>query len=76
MGNELIGRSEVAGRAYTQARDLTIEPEPATSGLTLAADVRGGGVDEWTSPLKAATYHGTEVEQVGSNWRAVVVFDV
>ena len=33
-------------------------------------------VEEWVSPLKAATYHGATVERQDSGWRAVVLFDV
>ena len=73
--NELIGRSEVGGCAYGDVRNLTVESGP-TSAARLVADVRGAHVDEWVSPLKAATYHGATLERQGSEWRAVVLFDV
>jgi protein archease len=73
--NELIGRSEVAGCAYGDVRNLIVESGP-TSPARLIADVRGTPVDEWVSPLKAATYHGATLERQGSEWRAVVLFDV
>ena len=73
--NELIGRSEVAGRVYKIVKDVSIE-RGAASSLRLGADVRGEPVDEWVSPLKAATYHGAIVERPGREWRAVVLFDV
>lgn len=74
-GNELIGRSEVGGRAYGDVKHLVVESEP-TSPARLVADVRGQPVEEWISPVKAATYHGATVERQGSGWRAVVLFDV
>lgn len=88
--NELIGRSEVAGCAYIDVPNLRIEPcydpsaeherdQPSPGGDTairLVAEVRGDPVDEWVSPLKAATHHGAVVERQGSAWRGVVLFDV
>ena len=68
--NELVGRSEVAGRAYRDVRDLSI------TGGRLRAEVRGTPVAEWGSPVKAATYHGLRVEQDGARWTAVVLLDV
>jgi Archease protein family (DUF101/UPF0211). len=44
--------------------------------VRLEADVLGEPVEEWVSPLKAATYHGATVERQDSGWRAVVLFDV
>ena len=73
--NELIGRSEVAGRAYGDVRNLILEIGPADTAR-LVADVRGDPVDEWVSPVKAATYHGATVERQAGGWRAVLLFDV
>jgi SHS2 domain-containing protein len=73
--NELIGRSEVAGRAYGDVRNLIVESR-STRPARLVADVRGEPVDEWVSPVKAATYHGATLDRKGSGWRAVVLFDV
>lgn len=73
--NELIGRSEVAGRAYGNVRHLTID-SASPPGVRLAADVRGDPVDEWVSPAKAATYHDAVVERERGGWRGVVLFDV
>ncbi|HMA24840.1 MAG: archease [Gemmatimonas sp.] len=73
--NELVGRSEVAGRAYRNVRNLIIERTPA-GRARLAADVNGDPVDEWVSPVKAATYHDAVVEPDEGKWRAVVLFDV
>ena len=73
--NELIGRSEAAGRAYASARNLVIEPHEGST-VRLTGDVRGELVDEWISPLKAATYHGALVERQEDGWRAVILFDV
>lgn len=72
--NELIGRGEISGRAYGNVRHLTIES--TSSPVRLAADVSGDLVDEWVSPVKAATYHGAVVEQQGREWRGVMLFDV
>lgn len=73
--NELIGRSEVEGRAYGDVRNLIIDSS-STGPVRLAADVRGNPVSEWVSPVKAATYHAASVERKGSEWRGVVLFDV
>ena len=68
--NELLGRSEVTGRAYDEVRGLRIE------GGWLAGEVRGKAVMHWRSALKAATYHGLELERDESRVSAVVLFDV
>lgn len=73
--NELIGRSEAAGRAYGHVRHLVLEPGPRAS-VHLTADVRGDPVAEWRSPIKAATYHEVVVAGEGSDWHAVVLLDV
>jgi SHS2 domain-containing protein len=73
--NELIGRSEVAGRAYGGVRNLVIESAPDRA-VHLSADVRGDPVDEWVSPVKAATYHDAIVAREESEWHAVVLLDV
>jgi SHS2 domain-containing protein len=76
--NELIGRSEVEGRAYAEVRGLTIADARGPSGneTRLAAQVRGRRVTAWTSALKAATYHGLELQRSPAGWRARVLFDV
>jgi SHS2 domain-containing protein len=68
--NELLGRSEVAGRAYGEIRALKL------ADGSLEAEVRGRPVTSWRSVLKAVTYHGLELARHGSRWRAVVLFDV
>ncbi|HLV78866.1 MAG TPA: archease [Chthonomonadaceae bacterium] len=68
--NELIGRSEVAGRAYDEFRSLSL------SGGHIEAEARGRPVVEWRSALKAATYHGLVLQRQGNRWKAVVLFDV
>jgi SHS2 domain-containing protein len=68
--NELLGRSEVNGRAYDEVRRLEL------ADGRLEADVRGRSVMRWRSPLKAATYHGLKLQQRGGRWTAVVLFDV
>ena len=73
--NELIGRSEVAGRAYGGVRNLVVG-SASDGAARLSADVRGDPVDEWVSPVKAATYHDAVVAHDGSEWHAVVLLDV
>jgi SHS2 domain-containing protein len=68
--NELLGRSEVAGRAYGEIRELTI------ADGRLEAEVRGRPVASWRSAIKAATYHGLQLVRQGDRWRAVVLLDV
>ncbi len=72
--NELIGRSEAAGCAYSEIRDVRITDAP--DGSTVAAELCGYPVDRWASPLKAATYHNLSLERDGQRWRAVILFDV
>lgn len=86
--NELIGRSEVHARAYSEVRNLVITPTVASSTdgaltpstsevtLTLQAQVRGQPVASWESPLKAATYHGVTVRRIANEWRTDLLFDV
>jgi SHS2 domain-containing protein len=68
--NELLGRSEVRGRAYREVRDFQLD------GGRLSAEVRGTPVVHWRSPLKAATYHGQELKRENGRWKATVLFDV
>jgi SHS2 domain-containing protein len=78
--NELIGRSEVEGRAYGEVRGVTLrspESSDAEGGeARLEAEIRGRPVSTWTSAIKAATYHGLELEPQDGGWRARVLFDV
>lgn len=73
--NELIGRSEVAGRAYAEVRNVSIVADGGHP-LELHAEVRGTPIRVWRSPLKAATYHGATIECVNGHWRAELLFDV
>ena len=68
--NELLGRSEVNGRAYDAVRNLRLQDG------RLEAEIRGKPVTSWRSPLKAATYHGLELKQEQQRWKAGVLFDV
>ena len=68
--NELLGRSEIHGRAYGEVRRITLGEG------RLEAEIRGRPVASWRSALKAATYHGLELRQEGDRWKAVVLFDV
>ncbi len=72
--NELVGRSEIAHRAYDEVRAPRIGETPG--GLRLDAEVRGRAVPAWRSPIKAATYHDAIVEGRGRRWRARILFDV
>ena len=72
--NELIGRSEVAARAFPDVRNVRIEAEH--DAHRLRADVRGYPVAELASVLKAATYHDAVVDRRDGEWRAEVLFDV
>ena len=74
--NELIGRSEVEGRAYGEVRGLTVAAHPGALAVRLDAEVRGTPVARWRSPLKAATYHDLSVARTDGGWRAQVVLDV
>jgi SHS2 domain-containing protein len=73
--NELLGISEMAGRAFTELRDVRImENEDGSSAVS--AEVRGRPVSPWLSPMKAATYHALVLERRGPQWHAEVLFDV
>ncbi len=72
--NELVGRSEIARRAYHEIRAVHIREE--SKGWRLDAEVRGREVPVWRSVIKAATYHDAAVEGHGSHWRARILFDV
>ncbi|MBA2564601.1 MAG: archease [Gemmatimonadetes bacterium] len=80
--NELIGRSEVEGRAYDEVRGLSLSDRSGGSGseigpgVRLVAQVRGRTVSTWESPLKAATYHSLVVAPDHGRWRATVLLDV
>jgi SHS2 domain-containing protein len=68
--NEMLGRSEIHGRAYDEFRDLKRTEE------SLSVETRGRPVASWQSAMKAATYHGLELKRQGNRWKAVVLFDV
>jgi SHS2 domain-containing protein len=68
--NELIGRSEIEGRIYDDTRVKRIDD------VHLEAEVRGRRVDMWSSPLKAATYHGLELVHDSERWRLTMLMDV
>jgi SHS2 domain-containing protein len=73
--NELLGRSEVTGLAYSELRDLRVSTFEDGSAR-VSAQLRGQRVAHWTSPIKAATYHALSLEKAGGEWRAEVLFDV
>ena len=68
--NELIGLSEIEGRAFNEVRGLRL------TETALDAEVRGRAVTETVSPLKAATLHGLSLQREGTRWKAEVVIDV
>lgn len=73
--NELLGRSEVTGLAYTELRTVRIA-QLAGGSARVSAQMRGKRVTQWTSPLKAATYHALSLEKRGLEWHAELLFDV
>jgi SHS2 domain-containing protein len=73
--NELIGRSEVTGLAYSELH--TVQVSQLKNGSSrVSAMLRGKRVAQWTSPLKAATYHALSLEKNEKEWHAEVLFDV
>lgn len=68
--NELIGLSEVEGRAFD---DINLQQ---LSDTKLVAEVRGRAVTRFASPIKAATLHGLVLAPEGGRWRAEVLLDV
>jgi SHS2 domain-containing protein len=72
--NELIGRSEVDGRAYADVRIAGIGDSAGDAFVD--AEIRGKPVRVWRSPLKAATYHGLTLDRDGDRLRATVLIDV
>jgi SHS2 domain-containing protein len=72
--NEMLGRGEAEQCAYAELRNLRIQQEAGQ--WTITADARGTPVEQWLSPLKAATYHGLMLERTGGGWRGIILFDV
>jgi SHS2 domain-containing protein len=72
--NELIARSEIHARAYTDVRDVAIRERGHHAAID--AEVRGLGVRAWRSPLKAATHHALELDRTSDHVRARVLIDV
>lgn len=73
--NELLGRSEVSGTAYTELKDVRVT-RVNDALARVSAQLRGQAVQQWLSPIKAATYHGLSLENNDKEWRAEVLFDV
>lgn len=73
--NELLGRSEAAGLSYGEVRHVRVRHH-RDGTEEIAAEVRGQPVEEWISPLKAATYHGLSLERRARRWHAMLLFDV
>lgn len=68
--NELVGRSEAAGRAYPAVRNLHF------TGPALRAEAQGVPVSDWRLPIKAATWHGADVEMTPGGWRSTLLLDI
>lgn len=68
--NELIFLSETSKRVFTRIR---VDDVTATSVRAVAW---GTSPEVLKTAVKAATLHGVDVEQSGSQWRASVVLDV
>jgi SHS2 domain-containing protein len=68
--NELVYRTEMRGRLYTEIRVDRI------GGQYLFAWVRGRPFPEGGVPVKAATYHGLSIEEGPRGFSAAVVVDV
>lgn len=68
--NELIGLSEVEGRAFD---DINLQQLTDTR---LVAEVRGRPVARFSSALKAATLHGLVLAPEDHRWKAEVLLDV
>jgi SHS2 domain-containing protein len=73
--NELLGRSEATAQAYGEIGTVRVR-DGGDGAAEVIADVRGAPVDQWVSPLKAATYHALHLEQRGQRWHALLLFDV
>jgi SHS2 domain-containing protein len=72
--NELLGRSEAESRAFGELRSVRIQHGGAEARVS--SEMRGRPVHHWTSPLKAATYHGLGIAERHGRWRATVLFDI
>ena len=68
------GSVRLEAAATDLGHPIEVPVGPGTLGRVM--NVLGEPVEEWVSPLKAATYHGATVERQDSGWRAVVLFDV
>jgi SHS2 domain-containing protein len=73
--NELIGRSEATGLAYSEMHTVRVS-QPRDGSARVSVMARGKRVAQWTSPLKAATYHALSLEKNDHEWHAEVLFDV
>ena len=73
--NELLGRSEASGMAYAEVRNVRVRVRPSGTA-EVSAMVRGSPVEEWRSPIKAATYHAPTVTRDDGPWRATLLLDV
>jgi len=70
--NELIARSEIAGRPI-ECKAVQLDSYPTAFRLT--AEV-GAARGSWRPHLKAATFHNLVFERRGRRWHAAVVCDL
>jgi SHS2 domain-containing protein len=69
--NEVLGICEIDHVAYGESRKIRITDE-----RSIEAELRGRRVTTWLSPLKAATFHGLNLEQRDDGWHCTIIFDV
>jgi SHS2 domain-containing protein len=68
--DELIYRVDTTGQVFAE---IAVDRADATS---LHARVRGSTPPEFKTAVKAATFHGLEVERTDDGWEAHLVLDV
>lgn len=68
--NELIYRTDVSGKVFTDLRIESAEPRK------LLASVRGARLASPKTAVKAATFHGLQVERTDAGYTASVILDV
>lgn len=68
--SEILYRSDVNHRVYAEIKIEEI------SERELKAKIRGTSIGKKDLDIKAVTYHGLEIKQIGNYWEAVIIFDV
>jgi len=68
--SEALTLSDINNEAYLEVRfKKLIETE-------LKAEIFGTPVKNFSTEIKAVTYHGVEIKKVGDHWEATVLFDI